>query len=66
MLMPALVLATLTEEQTLRVVASASGMLSIMLRAPGVMPFCTRAEKPPIKLMPTVSAARCRVCAILT
>ena len=65
MLMPALVLATLTDEQMLRVSASASGMTEMRRSAPTVMPFCTNAEKPPRKLTPTASAARWRACAIL-
>ena len=57
-LMPAFVLATLTDEQMFFVSASASGIIEIIASAPRVMPFCTSAEKPPRKLMPSVSAAR--------
>ena len=64
-LMPALVDATLTEEHTFLVSESASGKMEMRFFAPVVMPFCTSAEKPPMKLMPSASAARCRVCAIL-
>ena len=63
--MPARVEPTLTEEQTISVTASASGMASISLSAPRVMPFCTRAEKPPMKLMPRSCAARSSVFASL-
>ena len=45
--------ATLTLEHTLFVVASASGIASIKLDAPFVIPFCTSAPKPPIKLIPS-------------
>ena len=44
MLMPALVLPTLTLEQTSSVRASASGMEAMSRRSPEVKPFCTRAE----------------------
>ena len=44
MLMPALVVATFTEEQTSSVSAKASGMTEIRLRSPWVMPLCTSAE----------------------
>jgi hypothetical protein len=47
MLMPARVLATLTDEQTRSVCASSSGIESISARSPGVMPFSTSAENPP-------------------
>ena len=46
-LMPARVLATLTDEQTRSVCASASGIESISARSPGVIPFSTSAENPP-------------------
>ena len=58
MLMPARTEATLTEEQTRSVVESAAGMESIRRRSASPMPFCTRAEKPPMKSMPSSSAAR--------
>ena len=56
--MPARVVATLTEEQTRSVAASADGIDSISRRSDSVMPLCTSAENPPMKLMPTVCAAR--------
>ena len=65
MLMPALVVATLTEEQTFPVTDSASGMAAISCWALSVKPLSTSAENPPIKLMPNVSAARSSVRAIL-
>ena len=43
MLIPAFVLATLTEEQTRSVTESASGIDSISTRLPSVNPFCTSA-----------------------
>ena len=58
MLMPARRLATLTDEHTRVVEASAAGIESISRRSASPMPFCTRAEKPPIKSMPSVAAAR--------
>ena len=57
MLMPAFVVATLTLEQTSSVSASACGMAAISRRSPEAMPFCTRAEKPPMKSTPQVFAA---------
>ena len=66
MLMPALVLPMLTEEQTRSVTARAWGMAAISSRSPAEKPFCTRAEKPPMKLTPTVWAARSRVLAYST
>ena len=42
------VLATFTDEQTRSVPASASGIDSISARSPGVIPFSTSAEKPPM------------------
>ena len=47
MLMPARVVATLTDEHTRLVTASASGIESSSTRSPGVIPFSTSAEKPP-------------------
>ena len=38
--------------------SSASGIAAISFRSASVMPFCTSAEKPPIKLTPTFLAAR--------
>ena len=63
MLMPALVEPTFTEEHTRSVTARASGMASMSFRSPAVRPFCTRAEKPPMKLTPVVLAARSRAAA---
>ena len=58
MLMPARVEPTFTLAQTRSVRASASGMEAMRLRSPVVKPFCTRAEKPPMKFTPTSRAAR--------
>ena len=58
MSMPAFVEPTFTLPQTMSVVARASGMEWISLRSASVMPFCTRAEKPPMKFTPQVLAAR--------
>ena len=63
MLMPARVDAMLSEEHTRSVVASASGMLAMRRRSVAPMPFCTSAEKPPMKSMPRDSAARSMACA---
>ncbi len=52
MSMPALVEPTLTEEHTRSVVDRASGMEAMSFRSASVMPFWTRAEKPPMKLTP--------------
>ena len=57
MLMPALVEPTFTLEQTRSVAFSASGMESIKIQSPLVQPFCTKAEKPPMKLTPHSLAA---------
>ena len=56
-LMPALVEPTLTEEHTTSVTARASGMERISFLSASVIPFWTRAEKPPMKLTPTALAA---------
>ena len=37
--------------------ARASGMEEMSFRSAGVAPFCTRAEKPPMKSTPAVFAA---------
>ncbi len=66
MLMPALVEPTLTLAQTRSVAAMASGMERISFRSPTVIPFCTNAEKPPMKLTPQVFAAASNVFAIST
>ena len=66
MLIPVLVEPTPTELQTMSVVANASGIESIRMRSALVAPFVTSAEKPPIKLTPTVFAARSRASAIGT
>ena len=63
MLMPARVEAMLSEEHTRSVVASASGTLAMRRRSALPMPFWTSAEKPPMKSMPRVSAARSMACA---
>ena len=62
MLMPARVVATLTEEQTRSVLASASGMDSMRAVSPRVKPLWTSAEKPPTKSMPTSAAAASSAC----
>ena len=54
----------LSDEHTRSVVASASGTDSMSLRSVAPMPFCTSAEKPPMKSMPSVSAARSMACAM--
>ena len=61
MLMPALVLPTLTLEHTSSVWASAWGMDRSSSSSPLAKPFCTRAEYPPMKLTPQVWAARSSV-----
>ena len=58
MLMPARVVATLTDAQTRSVAASASGIDAMSLRSPSPVPLCTSAEKPPMKSTPTSCAAR--------
>ena len=63
MSMPALVEPTLTLAHTRSVVDRASGMEAINFRSASVIPFCTRAEKPPMKLTPVVLAARSRAAA---
>ena len=59
-------LATETLEQTLSVPARAEGIEFISLLSPIVKPFCTNAEKPPIKFTPVALAALSRVFAIST
>ena len=66
MLMPARVEPTLTEAQTRSVQAMASGMECISFQSAWVQPFCTKAEKPPMKLTPHALAAASRVLAIST
>ena len=66
MLMPALVEPTFTLAHTRSVAAMASGMERISFQSPVVQPFCTRAEKPPMKLTPQVIAAASSVFAIST
>ena len=63
MLMPARVEATLTLEQTKSVSVSARGMEQIRRLSLSVKPLWARAEKPPMKLMPRVLAARSRALA---
>ena len=53
MLIPFFVVPTFTDEHTLSVTASASGIESMSMRSAWVIPFWTRAEKPPIKLTPS-------------
>ena len=60
-LIPLLVLATFTLEQTFSVSARAWGMAATSFRSAAVKPLCTRAEKPPMKFTPVSSAARSRV-----
>ena len=57
MFIPALVEPTFTDEQTSSVVASASGMAAISFLSASVIPFCTSAEKPPMKFTPVDFAA---------
>ncbi len=66
MSMPVFVEPTLTDEHTRSVVAIASGIERMRSSSAGVMPFETTAEYPPMKLMPSLLAARSRVFAILT
>ena len=63
MLMPARVEPTLTLAHTSFVAVSARGIERISLRSLSLKPFWARAEKPPMKLMPTASAARSRTMA---
>jgi len=56
-LMPARVEATLTDEHTRRVPPMASGIDSMSAASLLVKPFWTRALKPPMKSIPTSSAA---------
>ena len=53
MLIPFLVVPTLTDEQTQSVTDRASGMESIRILSAGVIPFWTREEKPPMKFTPS-------------
>ena len=66
MLIPVFVDPRLMEEHTLSVHASAAGMDSMRFLSARVIPFCTSAEYPPMKLTPIVWAALSRVWAILT
>ena len=65
-LIPVFVEPVLTEEQTFPVTANAFGIERIKSSSAFVILFETRAEYPPIKLTPTVSAARSSVFAIST
>ena len=56
-LIPDFVEPTLTLEQTQSVTERASGIESIKMRSASVMPFCTSAEKPPMKFTPSSFAA---------
>ena len=62
-LIPERVDARLIDEQTLSVTERASGIESIRRLSEMVYPFCTIAEKPPIKLTPHSLAARSSVFA---
>ena len=55
--MPAFVEPTFTLEQTRSVCASACGIARSNFLSPEVKPFCTSAEKPPMKSTPHVFAA---------
>ena len=57
MLIPDLVEPILTDEQTLSVSAKARGIELIKISSPFWYPFCTKAEKPPIKSTPISLAA---------
>ena len=57
MLIPAFVEPTLTLEQTISVCASACGIARSSFSSPVVKPFCTSAEKPPMKFTPQAFAA---------
>ena len=63
-LIPALVEATFREAQTLLVEDKASGRTEKSARSLLVNPFCTNAEKPPIKSIPSSSAALSNVSAM--
>ena len=65
MLMPVLVDARFTELHTRSVLCSACGMERIRSSSAFVMPLDTSAEYPPIRLTPTVFAARSIVAAIV-
>ena len=65
-LIPHLVDPTFTEEQTLLVLAKASGIELIRILSPLVYPLCTKAEKPPIKSIPNSWAALSNVSANFT
>ena len=62
-LIPALVVATPTEEHTYSVVERASGIDFINFLSDSVYPLYTRAEYPPIKLTPSSFAALSNVFA---
>ena len=64
--MPARVLPMATELHTMSVVRMASGIERIRVCAEGDMPFCTSAEKPPIKDTPMALAALSSVWAMET
>ena len=59
-LIPARVEPTLMEEHTSSVRERASGMERMSFSSAAVIPFCTRAEYPPMKFTPQVWAARSR------
>ena len=56
----------MTDAHTRFVSASARGSAAIRFASPAVMPFSTWAEKPPMKSIPTASAAASSVRAIRT
>ena len=47
----------MTDEQTMSVSDRASGMDAMSFASAAVMPFCTSAEKPPMKFTPQAFAA---------
>ena len=65
-LIPAFVEPILTLEQTISVSFKACGIDMISSRSPSVIPFCTRAEYPPMKLMPISLPALSSVFAYFT
>ena len=64
-LIPAFVEPIFTEAQTWSVCAKACGIAFITSKSPAEKPFWTSAEKPPIKLTPTLCAQRSKVKAYL-
>ena len=66
MLIPAFVEPIFTLEQTISVSFKACGMDIISSRSPWVIPFCTNAEYPPIKLIPISLPALSSIFAYFT